>query len=213
MTRTEKLSRRHKMRTDRLNLAFKRSGWSKRRFQRELQAWGVPGTSRANVDRYLKGEVDKPPVDFYVGTARLLGVPLPWLLGETDAATEEEIVFEQAARRTAIDKFWLGFDRKLEEGFPGYENLAEATRLTVRSAWYAYDHYLTFSEDPPQNSHAGVQELGAAIYAPLQKLSMDRTKLGEWQLNRYVTTVCQAIAFLNLEYGLHIEETLKKRSK
>ncbi len=213
ITGTERLVRRRQMRTKRLQLAFKDSGWSKLKFQQQLQLWGVPGTSRANVDRYLSGDVSKPPVDFYIGAAHLLKVPLPWLLGVTDASTEEDVAAEEADKRKSMKKYWKGFDAELERGFPGYEFLTDATRLVVQSAWMAYDHYLTWAEDPPQHDYAGVQELGAAVHAPLLKLDIDRAKLTDWQLNRYVTTVCQAIAFLNLEYGFHMQASLKEMKR
>lgn len=200
--RSERLANRRKMRTERLQLALENRGWSKWRFQRELEARGVPGASRASVDRYLNGLVDKPSVDFYVEAAQLLDVTLLWLLGRSEAATEEDLFEEGAARRKAMTKYWKGFEGELKKGFPGYEYLSDHTRLVVRSAWFAYDHYLGMSEDPPQHNYAGVQEIGAAILAPLRALSIDPTELSRWQLDRYVTSVCQGIAFLNLKYGL-----------
>lgn len=201
MPNNEKLTRRRQRRTERLRLALEKRGWSKWRFQKELVAQGIPGTSRANIDRYLKGEVDKPPVDFYVEAARLLGVTLLWLLGETDAVTEEELAAEEAERQTAMHDYWEGFDRELSVGFPGYEYVSEYTRGGVRSAWAAYDSYLSMQPDPPQHPYAGVRETGAAILAPLRELGIETIELTRWQLDRYVIGVCQAFAFLNLKYA------------
>ena len=118
ITETEKLARRNQERTKRLQLAFKRSGLSKREFQRQLEFWEVPGTSRANVDRYLSGEVGKPPVDFYITAARLLDVPLPWLLGMTDEATEEAIAAEEADKQEGIRKVLAGISPRTRERLP-----------------------------------------------------------------------------------------------
>ena len=201
MPETEKLSRRLERRTERLQVALERKGWTKWKFQRELQAKGVPGTSRANVDRYLKGEVDKPPLDFYVEAAKLLEVELLWLIGETDAANEHELAAENLKREIALLKYWQGFDEEMAGGFSAYENVSDHVRGVILSAWSAYDHYLMFQEDPPTTDHAGVREVGAAISAPLRELGINVSQLNRWQLDHYVTAVCQAIVFLNLKYG------------
>jgi transcriptional regulator with XRE-family HTH domain len=202
MTETEKLSRRHERRTERLKLALERKGWTKWKFQRELQTKRIPGTSRANIDRYLKGEVDKPAVDFYVEAACLLEVPLLWLLGETEAATDQELAAENIEREKAIREYWEGFDQEMARGFRAYDSLSDHVRGVILSAWAAYDHYLTFQMDPPTTSHAGVREIGAAISAPLTELGINVSDLNRWQLDQYVTAVCQAIVFLNPKYGL-----------
>jgi len=202
MSKTGKLSRRLERRTERLQVALERKGWSKWKFQREMQAKGVPGTSRANIDRYLKGEVDKPAVDFYVEAAQLLEVPLLWLLGESEAATDQELAAENIDREKAIREYWEGFDQEMVGGFPAYENLSDHVHGVILSAWAAYDHYLTFQKDPPTHGHAGVREIGAAISAPLTELGIKVSDLNRWQLDQYVTAVCQAIVFLNPKYGL-----------
>jgi transcriptional regulator with XRE-family HTH domain len=168
----------------------------------------VPGTSRANVDRYLSGKVDKPPVDFYVEAARLLEVPLLWLLGVTDAATTEELTGEERARQESMRSYWLGFHEAISRGFQDYEDLSATAREAVQAAWAAYDHRLSFSDNPPQHNFAGVEEIGQALQAPLRALSIDPADLTLWQLDRYVVGICQALSFLNLKYGEDVQAAI-----
>ncbi len=75
----------------------------------------MPGSSRANIDRYLSGEVAKPPVEFFIAAARLLDVEVMWLLGITEGMTREEALVEEAAIRKAIQRSRRKLERELKK--------------------------------------------------------------------------------------------------
>jgi len=216
MRKAEKTERQQDPIAERLKEALERKGWSKWRFQQEMAAWGAPGSSRANIDRYLKGEVRKLPVKFLVVAARLLQVNLLWLLGESPAMTREDVAAWEASVKEDSKEFRERVERELQKAFPLYRRLDKTARGPVWTAWE--ERYIRLTREqsvkdeqlPPDAVEDAANDVGRALMAPLEAYDVDHRELFIWDLGHYTTAVCQALAFLK-QRGPH--PALPKRGK
>lgn len=201
MTKAEKAKTPPGQLTERLNEALDRKGWSRWRFQREMAARRTPGSSRANIDRYLKGEVSKLPVRFLIEAADVLDVNLLWLLGESPAMTKEDAVSWEATTRRTNQQLLDRVERELQRTFPLYRRLDKAARGAIWNAWK--ERLIRLSRERAEGEplakdavEAAANDLGRALMGPLKAYNVDQTELFLWDLGHYATAVCQALAFL-----------------
>jgi transcriptional regulator with XRE-family HTH domain len=201
MPKTEKAQSPHELLTERLLAALEHKGWSRWHFQREMAARGTPGSSRASIDRYLKGEVRKLPVQFLIDAAEVLEVNLLWLLGESPAMTKEDALVWEANVRKSNQKLRDLVEREVARVFPLYRRLDRAGRGAVWNAWKERVIRLNreaqvAGESRRPNVEIAANDVGRSLMAPLEAYDVDPGELFLWDLSHYVTGVCQALAFL-----------------
>lgn len=133
-----------------------------------------------------------PPIEYLIAVADTFDVRLEWLArgprGGAPTAEEQEAE-ERARERRRIRSDPL--DSPLADSFPPFFELGIGEQDAIRRVLL---RIRTLGEVPKgQSGPENARLLGAVLQGPLDRLGVDLAQLHAWQVNAYVSLLCQAL--------------------